>query len=99
MMRENSLRGKLLEFLNDIYPEGADSRSILSIFFEYHKAEDLDRSLEYLTAKEYITRKQVPHPYKKNEHVTIYKITPEGINLMDGLTADPGVAIVPEEDD
>jgi hypothetical protein len=97
-MRDNAVRGKILDFLKHVYPEGADDRFILSIFYQYHRAEALEQALEYLFDKTYITRKEVPHPYHKGELIKVYKIAPAGIDLLDGLTQDPGVSIYPEED-
>lgn len=97
-MRENAVRGKILEFLSYIYPEGADERTILSVFYQYHRSRDIDRALEYLSGKGYVGRKDIPHPYKQQEFVKLYKITSAGIDLMDGLTADAGVGAAPEKD-
>jgi hypothetical protein len=97
-MRDNSIRGKILEFLKDIYPEGADERTIVSVFYDYHRVDDINKALEYLADKNYIIRKEIPHPYKKNEFLKLYRITPSGIDLMDGLVKDTGVAVVPEEE-
>lgn len=91
-MRDNIIRGKILEFLKEIYPEGAEQLTILQVFYEYHKAEHIDRALEYLVDKGYATRRDIPHPYKKGLFLKLYRITPKGIDLQDGLSADPGVA-------
>jgi len=96
-MRDNAIRGKLLDFLHDIYPEGADDRSILSVFYQYHLASDIEHSLEYLNDKGYISRKDVPHPYRKGEFIKLYKISPSGIDLLDGIAVDPGIAIFPDK--
>lgn len=94
-MKENPLRGKLLEFLKTMYPDGADKRIIVSTFFEYHKVEDIIISLQYLADKEYILKKEVPHPYNKAETVCWFKILPKGIDLLDGnIPADPGILIL-----
>lgn len=95
-MKPLILRGKLLEFLRDLYPEGADERTIVGVFYEYHDYDDIIQSLAYLADKGYAERKDVSHPYKSAERIRIYKIAPQGIDLMDGTTSDPAVTIVPE---
>jgi len=95
-MKDTTLRGKLLEFLKDIYPEGAESRAIASVFYEYHKYNGIMQSLEYLADKGYVLCKKISHPYKSNETLSMYKISPAGIDLIEGTTIDPGVAILPE---
>lgn len=95
-MKSLILRGKILEFLRDLYPEGADERTIEGIFYEYHRYDDIIESLAYLADKGYADRKEVPHPYKSAERIRLYKITPAGIDLMDGTTTDPAVTIIPE---
>jgi hypothetical protein len=95
-MKPLILRGKLLEFLRDLYPEGADERTIVGVFYEYHEYDDIIASLSYLADKGYAECKEVPHPYKSAERIRIYKIAPPGIDLMDGTTVDPAVTIVPE---
>lgn len=94
-MKPLILRGKLLEFLRDLYPEGADEKTIVGIFYEYHTYDDIIESLSYLADKGYAERKEVPHPYKSVERIRLYKISPAGIDLMDGTTIDPAVTIIP----
>ena len=94
MNKDNLLRGILLDFLRKVYPEGAGYQSILGIFFQYHKADDIFSSLEYLTDKDYIKKIELPHPYIKLEKILWYKIAPNGIDLIDGnIPADPGITI------
>ena len=92
--KDNILRGTLLDFLRKVYPEGAGYQSIISIFFQYHKIDDIASSLEYLVDKEYIKKAEVPHPYLKQESLVWYKITPHGIDLHDrNIPEDPGILI------
>ncbi len=97
MIKETPLRGAILQFLRELYPEGAERRTILSVFYQYHRYEAIERSLEYLVDKEYVTRKDVPHPYRAADTISIYRIGPKGIDLLDGLVTDPAV-MVPRED-
>jgi len=93
-MKDNILRGILLNFLRKVYPEGAGYETILSIFFQYHKSDDITAALAYLTDKEYIKEFEQPHLYFKQEKFLWYKITPHGIDLQDGsIPADPGITI------
>lgn len=94
-MKPLILRGKILEFLRDLYPEGADERTIVGVFYEYHAYDDIIESLAYLSDRGYAERKAVPHPYKSAERIRIYKIAPPGIDLMDGTTVDAAVTILP----
>jgi hypothetical protein len=93
-MKDNILRGKLMELLRKVYPEGVEQKTVMSVFFQYHKTEDISASLEYLADKEYVLKKERPHPYLKQETVKWYKLTPKGVDLLDGnITADPGILI------
>ena len=93
-MKDNILRGKLLELLKSVYPEGVERKTIISIFFQYHRVDDIASSLEYLIDKEYVIKKEFPHSYLKNENVQWYKLSPKGIDLMDGnINGDPGILI------
>ena len=94
MNKDNVLRGLLLELLQDVYPEGIEKKSIVSIFFQYHQVADIATSLEYLTDKEYVIKKELPHPYIKQETIGWYKLTPKGIDLLEGnIDADPGILV------
>ncbi|MCL2722211.1 MAG: hypothetical protein FWD47_12855 [Treponema sp.] len=94
MKTENILRGKLLDLLRKVYPEGIDQKTIISILFQYHKSDDILSSLEYLTDKKYIIKKEQPHPFLKHEKIQWYKLTPCGIDLLDGnINDDPGILL------
>jgi len=97
-MKPLVLRARLLEFLRDLYPNGADERTVVSVFYEYHRFDDIVESLSYLADKGYAERKEVPHPYRAGERIRMYKILPAGIDLLDGTIKDPAVTIVPEGD-
>ncbi|MDR2185443.1 MAG: hypothetical protein LBO80_07245 [Treponema sp.] len=93
-MKANILRGKLLKLLREVYPEGVDRTTVLSIFFQYHKTGDIDASLEYLVDKGYVLKRESPHPYLEQELVRWYKLTPPGMDLLEGnVDADPGILI------
>jgi hypothetical protein len=93
-MKDNILRGQLLELLRKVYPEGVDKKTVMSIFFQYHKTEDISASLEYLADKDYILKKEFSHPYMEQELIQWYKLAPQGMDLLEGnIGADPGIII------
>jgi hypothetical protein len=93
-MKYNILRGKLLELLRKVYPEGIDQKTVNSILFQYHKIDDISASLEYLVDKKYALKMEHPHPFLKQEKLLWYKITPHGIDLLDGnIKDDPGILV------
>lgn len=96
-MKPTILRGKILEFLRDLYPNGADERTIVGVFYEYHDYDDIVESANYLAAKGYALLQEVPHPYKKIDKIRMFKIAPPGIDLLDGTTTDPAVTVIPSE--
>lgn len=96
-MKDAPLRGAILQFLRDIYPEGSERRTIMSVFYAYHTYETIDPALEYLVDKEYVSRKDVPHPYRAGDAISIYRITAKGIDLLDGILSDPAVLVLLED--
>ncbi|MCL1813401.1 MAG: hypothetical protein FWG29_07750 [Treponema sp.] len=93
-MKATILRGKLLHLLRKVYPEGIDTKTIFSVLFQYHKTDEISASLEYLVDKGYAEKKQVPHPYMEQETLQWYKITPQGIDLIEcSIPDDPGILI------
>jgi hypothetical protein len=96
MSKPTILRGKILEFLRDLYPNGADERTIVGIFYPYHKYEEIVEAANYLAAKEYATLKEVAHPYRRLEKIRLFTIDHAGIDLLDGTIMDPAVTVIPE---
>ena len=96
-MKNCILRGKILKLLSEQYPEGLERITLISIYYQCDKVDDIDKSLAYLCDKGYVQKKEHPQPYKENKKITFYKITPEGIDLIEGTTeAEPGI-IIPAE--
>lgn len=95
-IRDNVLRGKILQFLRELFPQGTDAMTVIGIYYEYHRREDIIDSLEYLTSKGYVTKREVPHPARKIETLATYTINAQGIDLCDGTTSDAGITIVAE---
>lgn len=96
-VRDTTLRGAILQFLRDIYPEGAERRTVVAVFYQYHAYAAIETALEYLVDKEYASRKDVPHPYRAGDTISIYRITAKGIDLLDGLLSDPAILVPREE--
>ncbi len=93
-MKQNILRGKILDVLKKVYPDGVDEITVISILYQYHKPDDIRSSLEYVVDKNYVERKQQSHPFKEREHVRWYKLKPAGLDLVEGnVEPDPGILI------
>jgi len=93
-MKDNILRGKILDLLKRIYPEGIEQKTFFSILFQYHKPDEIRASLEYLVDTEFISLKEHPHPAFNEEKIKWYKLSPKGLNLIDGnIDPDPGILI------
>jgi hypothetical protein len=93
-MKDNILRGKILDILKKVYPEGVDRRTLITILFQYHKTADITASLEYLADKGYVLKKEQPHPFAEQELIQWHKLSPQGMDLLEGnIAADPGILI------
>jgi hypothetical protein len=94
-MKDNILRGKILGLLKKVYPDGVEYQTLITILFQYYKTSDITASLEYLVDKEYILKKEHPHPFMEQELVRWYKLTPKGMDLLEGnISADPGILVL-----
>lgn len=97
-MKQNMLRGKILRLLADIYPDPIDKTSLLGIYYQYYKIDHINKALAYLEDKALIEVKALAHPFREREYVYSYKITGDGIDLLEGNTADePGILVPVEE--
>jgi hypothetical protein len=68
-MKHTIVRGKILDLLKKVYPNGVDEITVISILYQYHKTEEIHASLEYLSDKDYIEKKQQSHPFLEREYV------------------------------
>ena len=94
MNKDNILRGKILDILRKIYPDGVDHKTMISILFQYHKTEEISSSLEYLVDKEYVLKKEHTHSFVTQEKIRWYKLMPKGMDLLEGnIDPDPGILI------
>lgn len=93
-MKGTILRGKLLVLLSNVYPDAMEQTSIIGIYYQLNKVDDIHAELAYLVDKGYIIKKETPHPFKENKTVVYYKISPKGIDLCEGnIQADPGIIL------
>ena len=93
-MKLTIVRGKILDLLKKVYPDGVDEITVISVLYQYHKTEDIHASLEYVVDKGYIEKKQQPHPFMEREYVRWYKLKPHGVDLLEGnIDPDPGILI------
>jgi len=97
-VRDNILRGKILSFLRDLFPQGTDRITVIGIYYEYYRREDIIDALEYLVSKGLVEKREVPHPARKLETLATYTINARGIDLCDGTIKDPAVTVIPEGD-
>lgn len=81
---KKEFRGGILTFLYDIHPLSISLTSIYQTYFQYYGTEDIDRILEYLVEKNYVEEETVQPPNTMFETVNRYKISPAGIDLLDG---------------
>ena len=90
-------RGEMLRLVRRYSPNGVSVGSLDNIFNRaglFAAVNALEENLEYLVGKNYLTREFLKDPVSGVER-WIVKITPQGIDLLDGvITADPGVDVV-----
>jgi len=91
--RHPVLRGSILAFLVEVYPERVEELSIVQIKYEYYKHCDIIRALEYLVDRGYLDREEHDHPAKPYDKVKFYRATSHGIDLTEGTTSDKGVFV------
>lgn len=94
MIKPNILRGEVLESLYKLYPDGASDDSLHSIFFQYNKYEAVTNAINYLLDKKLIKKIEEPDLFAAGAVFVRYKITPEGIDLIEGsIKSIPGILI------
>jgi len=93
-MRQASLRGKILHLLRKTI-NGLDKDGIVHVFYQYYKLSEIEEALRYLEDKGYIQAEDVKISPRLS--YKFYRITARGIDLLDGIVEEKGIA-VPEED-
>ena len=96
LSRHPVLRGSILTFLVEVFPERVEELSIAQIKYEYYEYSDIIRALGYLVDRGYLDREETPHPARPRQKVRLYRSTSKGIDLIEGTIVDPGVAIEKE---
>jgi DNA-binding PadR family transcriptional regulator len=86
-----SLRGLILDFLKRIYPREIEELEVIAVFYQYHRDTEIRQALAYLVDKGYVEAKKVAVPYDKRRYRMLYKITPKGIDLLEGEIIDDTV--------
>lgn len=93
-MRQASLRGKILHLLRRAI-NGLDKDGIVHVFYQYYKLSEIEEALRYLEDKGYIQSEDIKISPRLS--YKFYRITARGIDLLDGIVEEKGIAI-PEED-
>lgn len=93
-IRLRELRGNILNFLREIYPETVTKNSILATYYEYYDVDDIEAAIAYLKEKDLLAEKKLDSPFTKAFQVSFsYRITADGIDILDGTTEDAGIII------
>ncbi|RME13078.1 MAG: hypothetical protein D6804_00765 [Aquificota bacterium] len=93
--RITALRGRILQLLKQNIA-GLDRDGIVHVFYQYYKVSEIEEALHYLEGKGYLQAEEVKlKPYISYK---VYRITPRGIDLLDGIETDKGVAVPQEEE-
>ena len=87
------LRGSILMFLSAVYPEQVEEETIVKMKYQFYEPADIRKALEYLVGREYIERIERKHPAYPEKKVRFYKIIPCGVDVVEGVTADPAVLV------
>lgn len=93
-----ALRGAILQMMKNISPTQAEENAIVAAYYQYYKPVEIRRALVYLVDSGYLEKTKDPHPYLRLEKITRYKITPKGINLLEGDTNDVGIVVFDDEE-
>ncbi len=98
MRKGKALRGILLDFLQKIYPNEVELLGIYAVFYERYTVNEINKALGYLVDKGYVKEETVPNPYRRYRCIKTYKLTPKGLDLLEGTINDPGI-FLPEEEE
>jgi len=93
-MANEALRGMIIEFLYCIYPSIVMELDIISIFYQYHRDDDIRKSLAFLVDKGYVHMDEKPHPVRRFEKQHFYKLTADGVQIAECTKRDNSV--IPE---
>lgn len=82
------LRALVIKALYDAYPGGLLKGTIKRAFCGNYSNGDVDKAVEYLKGKEYISECEIENC---NDDDILIKLTSKGVDLMDETIEDPGV--------
>jgi hypothetical protein len=88
------LRGAILQMMKNISPTTAEENAIVAAYYQYYKPLEIRRALQYLVDSGYLERTKAPHPFLRLEKISTYKISPKGINVLEGDAADVGIVVI-----
>lgn len=88
-----ALRGQILEFLYRVYPSSVLELDVISVFFRDHRTDTIRKALAYLVDRGYVEKAEKDHPVWRYEKQLLYKLTSNGVDLMEGTKKDPGVMV------
>jgi hypothetical protein len=87
----------MLEFLNKVYPSMVLELDVIGVFYRDYRDSHIRKTLSYLVDKGYVEAIKKPHPVRRYEENVFYKITPKGIDLLDGTENDNGILLEERE--
>ena len=96
-MNVKLLRGLILDFLHRIYPREIDKVGIVEAFYKDWKTKEIEKALGYLKDKGYVEEKVIPHPVRRFEKITFYRLTPVGIDVLERTCEDRGITLWEDE--
>ncbi|GEM_PF-1620419 len=91
MSRGKLLRGYLLQFLRRAYPHGIYAQDIVDVFKHDFHIRTIMANVTYLVEKGYVDQEERSHPAYRTRKVTIYRLTPKGMDLTEQTISDDGV--------
>lgn len=93
-MKDAVLRGRILRLLHDLYPDSVEEGSLIGIYYQYHPVSSIRRAVQYLCDKGLAKVSALPHPYRERVDVVYYKVSPAGVDLVEGNSPQPYSGIV-----
>lgn len=96
LQRNVRARGDLLQLVRRYGANGISTGSLDKVFQQagmFAALSSLEENIEYLKGKGYLTVELVTDRLTDVERWLV-RITPQGIDLLDGLITDPGVDVV-----
>ena len=89
-------RGRILRLLHIVYPGPAEGRTITNIMIqEGRPVADMAKYIDYLVHKGYVKAISEEHAEQILKGVVpptaFFKLTPHGVDLLEGTIKDPGV--------